>query len=126
MAKLTTHKHPLAEVFGFPTEDMSASAARHQNNRLCPFHNKVPNCTKDTAQYPLGVCSVFHDGEAVITCPVRFREKWLIADDAAEFFFARDATWTTLTEVRLEDVNGESVGNIDVVLCAYDRAGKVY
>jgi hypothetical protein len=119
-------KHPLAEVFGFPTTDMSPNANRHRTKRLCPFNNKVPNCTKDKAQNPLGVCSVFHGGEVVITCPVRFRQSWLIADDAADFFFPADAKWTTLTEVRLKDADGGSAGNIDIVLCAYDKSGKVY
>jgi hypothetical protein len=50
----------------------------------------------------------------------------MIADDAADFFFPPNATWTTLTEVRLKDSEGGSAGNIDVVLCAYDNAGRVY
>lgn len=118
-------KHPLAEVFGYPAADQSDEAKRHRAKRLCPFNNKIPNCTKDKAQDPLGVCSVVHEGEPVITCPIRFRQSWRIADDAAEFFFAPDAKWTALTEVRLKDAEGGSAGNIDVVLCAYDRAGKV-
>ena len=64
--------------------------------------------------------------EVVITCPIRFRQEWIIADDAAEFFFQPNATWTALTEVRLKDAGGGSAGNIDIVLCAYDQAGKVY
>jgi hypothetical protein len=48
-------KHPLAEIFGFPATDMSASANRHRTKRLCPFNNIVPNCTEDKAQDPLGV-----------------------------------------------------------------------
>jgi len=104
---------------------MSAAATRHRTKRLCPFNNKVPNCTKDKAQDPLGVCSVFNDNEVAITCPIRFRQNWIIADDAADFFFPASATWTTLTEVRLKDAEGGSAGNIDVVLCAYDKAGKV-
>jgi len=87
MAPKTQLKHPLAEVFGFPAGDTSTSANRHRTKRLCPFNNKVPNCTKDKAQNPLGVCSIFHEGEAVITCPIRFRQEWIIADDAADFFF---------------------------------------
>lgn len=118
--------HPLAEVFGFPVTDMSQSANRHRTKRLCPFNNKVPNCTKDKAQDPLGVCGILHETDIAITCPIRFRQGWLTADDAAEFFFAPDAKWTTLTEVRLKDADGGSAGNIDMVLCAYDRAGKVY
>lgn len=105
---------------------MSVAAKRYRAKRLCPFNNKVPNCTKDKAQDPLGVCSIFHGSEAVITCPIRFRQDWMIADDAADFFFSPDATWTTLTEVRLKDANNNSTKNIDIVLCAYDKAGKVY
>ena len=119
-------KHPLAEVFGYPPADQSNEAKRHRIKRLCPFNNKIPNCTKDKAQNPLGVCSVVHQGKPVITCPIRFRQSWRIADDAAEFFFPPEAKWTTLTEVRLKDAEGGSAGNIDVVLCSYDRAGKVY
>jgi len=119
-------QHPLAEVFGHRTTDMSAKAHRFRKNRLCPFNNKVPSCTKDKAKDPLGVCSVMHGDRPVITCPVRFRENWLIADDAADFFFGEDATWTSLTEVRLTDYYGKSAGNIDVVLVAYDEMGRVY
>ena len=117
--------HPLAEVFGHLVSDQSASANRYRTRRLCPFNNRVPNCTKDKAKNPLGVCSVLHDGAPVITCPVRFREDWLIADDAASFFFPEDATWSSLTEVRLNDANGKSAGNIDVVLVSYDDEGRV-
>ncbi len=81
---------------------------------------------KDKANNPLGVCSLLHGQIPVITCPVRFRENWLIADDAADFFFGSDAMWTSLTEVRLIDYYEKSAGNIDVVLVAYDSEGKVY
>ncbi|MGH8557976.1 MAG: NotI family restriction endonuclease [Methylococcales bacterium] len=60
-----------------------------------------------------------------ITCPIRFRQDWLIAEDAAKFFFPRNTSWTSLTEVRLRDGNGQSAGNIDVVLVAYDANGKI-
>ncbi len=119
-------KHPLAEVFGFPPAANDLAAARHRANRLCPFNNKVPNCTKDKAQDPLGVCSVLHGEQIAITCPVRFRQDWLIADHAADFFFPSGTNWTALTEVRLKDADGGSAGNIDVVLCAYDEQGHVY
>jgi hypothetical protein len=118
--------HPLAEVFGHITTDFSDRAQRFRKNRLCPFNNKVPSCTKDKAKDPLGVCSVYHGNSTVITCPVRFREDWLIADDAASFFFPAGTSWTSLTEVRLLDGGGKSAGNIDVVLVAYDAEGKVF
>jgi hypothetical protein len=118
-------KHPLAEVFGFPTDNFSREATRYRAKKLCPFNNKVPNCTKDKANDPLGVCSVFADEHIAITCPIRFREHWIIADDAADFFFPPAAKWTSLTEVRLKDKYGKSAGNIDLVLVSYDDYGKV-
>jgi hypothetical protein len=118
-------KQPLAEVFGFPIHDFSDEAKRYRVKNLCPFNNKVPNCTKDKAKDPLGVCSVFEGSDIAITCPVRFRQNWIIADDAADFFFPPQARWTTLVEVRLNDKNGKSAGNIDIVLVSYDRGGKV-
>ncbi len=121
-----SHTHPLAEVFGFPTSDMSLQAKRHRSKRLCPFNNKIPNCTKDKAQDPLGVCSVYEEDGIAITCPIRFRQEWRIADDAADFFFGSTAQWTTLSEVRLKDAEGKSAGNIDIVLCAYDKDDTVY
>ncbi|CAN5441678.1 NotI family restriction endonuclease [soil metagenome] len=119
------NNQPMAEVFGFPIDNTSPTAVRYRTNQLCPFNNKVPNCTKDKAESPLGVCSVFNGSDVVVTCPVRFRQDWLIIDDAAAFFFASDVKWTTLTEVRLNDANGKSAGNIDVLLVAYDENGKV-
>lgn len=85
----------------------------------------MPNCTKDKAKNPLGVCSIFHRGEPVITCPVRFRQDWLIAENAANYFFGGITNWTSLTEVRLKDANGKSAGNIDIVLVAYNDQGEI-
>jgi hypothetical protein len=118
-------KQPLAEVFGFPIDNLSKNAVRQREQRLCPFNNKVPNCTKDEANNPLGVCSVFEGAAVAITCPIRFRENWLIAQDAAEFFFPPKTKWTSLVEVRLNDRHGNSAGNIDIVLVAYNEKGKV-
>jgi hypothetical protein len=118
--------HPLAEVFGFPTSNLSPAAERCRKLRLCPYNNRVPNCTKDKANDPLGVCSIFEGEEDIaIVCPIRFRQDWLIAEDAAAFFFDSGANWTSLTEVRLRDRLGESAGNIDIVLVAYDNHGRV-
>ena len=122
----TTHPgQPLAEVFGHPVTDQTDAADRCRSHRLCPFNNRVPNCTKDKAKDPLGVCSIYSEGEPVITCPIRFRQDWIVADDAAAFFFGERAKWSSLTEVRLDDANGKSAGNIDVVLVAYDDSGRV-
>ena len=122
---MTHTGQPLAEVFGHLTTDQTNRAERYRSRRLCQFNNKVPNCTKDKAKNPLGVCSIYHDNEPVITCPIRFRQDWIIADDAASFFFDKRTRWSSLTEVRLNDSNGKSAGNIDIVLVAYDNNGKV-
>jgi len=122
---MNTPKHPLAEVFGFTTTDPSAKAQRYRSQRQCPFNNRVPNCTKGHPKNPLGVCSLLHQNKPVITCPVRFREEWLITDDAASFFFEEGVRWSSLTEVQLKDAYGKSAGTIDVVLIAYDQHGKM-
>lgn len=121
--------NPLAEVFGFPTDNLNINAERYRKNRLCPFHNKVPSCTKNSATNPLGVCSIFHNSSPVITCPIRFTENWLFAEEAARFFFdekvVSNGRWTALREVRLEDKDGKTAGNIDYVLVSYDAKGNV-
>ena len=122
---LKKKSQPLAEVFGHLPVDLSPRADRFRNRRLCPFNNKVPNCTKDKAKDPLGVCSINYRWKPVITCPVRFREDWLITEGAADFFFPQNTSWSSLTEVKLRDYYGKSAGNIDVVLVAYDHQGKV-
>ena len=124
-------KQPLVEVFGFPVQDLSEQAERYRRLKLCPFNNIVPNCTKDKANDPLGVCSINQDEstdeqtDIVITCPIRFRQDWLIAEQAASFFFGNATAWTSLSEVRLKDKAGQSAGNIDLVLVAYDDRGRV-
>ena len=122
---MSNRTHPLGEVFGFPTNNFSAEADRHRAKKLCPFNNKVPNCTKDKANDPLGTCSISEGDGLAITCPIRFREDWIIADHGAEFFFPKNSKWTSLTEVRLRDKNDKSAGNIDLVLVSYDDKGKV-
>ena len=124
--RMQKENQPLAEVFGHLPTDFSPKAIRYRRNKLCPFNNQIPNCTKDKAKDPLGVCSIYNRERAVITCPIRFRENWIVADDAADFFFPEGAAWTSLTEVRLADFDGKSAGSIDVVLVAYDRDGIVY
>lgn len=126
MTKDNRMSQPLAEVFGFPIDNHSLEAERYRKNKLCPFNNKVPNCTKDKALDPLGVCSIYEENNTpTITCPVRFRESWIIAEDAAAFFFTPDTLWTSLTEIRLKDGNGQSAGNIDIVLVSYDNQGRL-
>lgn len=118
-------RQPIAEVFGFPPESDTEEAQRYRRSRLCPYNNKVPNCTKDSITDPLGVCTIFHGDDLAIICPVRLRQEWIIAEQAAEFFFPTGTRWTTLVEVRLKDKTGKSLGNIDVVLIAYDDKGTV-
>jgi hypothetical protein len=117
--------HPLAEVFGFPTTNLSTTAERFRKNKLCPYNNKVPSCTKDKAKDPLGVCSIYDGDQLAITCPIRFRQDWLIVEEAASFLFSEDTTWTSLQEIRLNDARGETAGNIDFVLVAYDDEGQI-
>lgn len=116
---------PLAEVFGFPINNQSERAKRYLENKLCPYNNVVSNCTKNSIEFPLGVCSIYHKQSPVIICPVRFREDWKIISDAASFVFDKNETWTHVGEIRLKDKSGKSAGNIDYVLVSYDNKGRV-
>lgn len=119
------NSQPLAEVFGFPIDNQSERATRYRENKLCPFNNIVSNCTKNSIEFPLGVCSLNHKNKPVIICPIRFRGDWQIISDAAEFIFEGKAAWTHVGEVRLKDKFGKSAGNIDYVLVSYDDKGRV-
>ena len=122
----TLPKQPLSEVFGYPIDNQTPQAERYRCLRLCPFNNKVPNCTKSRVENPIGVCSVYDANQAAtITCPIRFREDWYIAEHAASFFFPKDTNFTSLTEVGLNDKYGKIAGNIDLVLVSYDDAGRL-
>lgn len=116
---------PLGEVFGFPIDNQSDRANRYRDNKLCPYNNIVSNCTKNSIEFPLGVCSLNHKGKQVIICPIRFREDWLIISDAANFIFDGKTSWTHVGEVRLKDKHDKSAGNIDYVLVSYDEKGRV-
>lgn len=124
MAKEAAPKNPLAEVFGFPTSNKTDLAKHYQSSRLCPFNNVVANCTKVSVVDPLGVCSLFDsDNNPTIVCPVRFKEDWLIVEQAAKFFFPDNAKWVAYPGASLKDEHGESVGNVYLKLVAYDDNG---
>ena len=125
MSTVKNFNQPLAEVFGFPIDNQSERSIRYRENKLCPFNNIVSNCTKNSIEFPLGVCSLNHKDKPVIICPIRFREDWKIVSDAASFIFDEKTTWTHIGEVRLKDKFGKSAGNIDYVLVAYDDKGRV-
>jgi hypothetical protein len=124
-------KNPLAEVFGYKIDDMSADAKQHRKEKLCPFNNGVVRCTKVSRPNPLGVCSVYEEGleTPTICCPVRFREgvkdKWLGLNEAADFFFPSGTRWMPLGEVKLHNKSGVSAGNIDMVLVALGANDQV-
>jgi hypothetical protein len=119
------NKQPLSEVFGFPIENQAARAVRYREDKLCPFNNIVSNCTKNSIDSPLGVCSLYHENHSIIICPIRFREDWKIMSDAASFIFDEKTTWTHVGEVKLQDKFGKSAGNIDYVLVSYDDKGRI-
>ncbi|MDR2692344.1 MAG: hypothetical protein LBB73_08685 [Dysgonamonadaceae bacterium] len=122
----TTNKHqPLSEIFGFPIHNQSERAMRYLKNKLCPFNNIVSNCTKNSIELPLGVCSLNYKNKPVIVCPVRFREDWKIMSEAAAFIFDETAIWTHLGEIKMKDKFGKPAGNIDYVLVSYDDKGRI-
>ncbi|MDR2085615.1 MAG: hypothetical protein LBP72_00390, partial [Dysgonamonadaceae bacterium] len=106
-------------------QNQSDRAMRYLKNKLCPFNNIVSNCTKNSIELPLGVCSLNHKDKAVIICPIRFREDWKIMSETAAFIFNETTHWTHLGEIKLKDKTGKSAGNIDYVLVSYDDKGRI-
>jgi len=49
----------------------------------------------------------------------------VIIENAAEFAFGSDASWTSLSEIKFVDKNGQSAGNIDFVLVRYNAKGEL-
>ena len=118
-------RNPLAEVFGYPVDNLSPEAVRHRTGNLCPFHNSSGiNCTKNSTSSPLGVCSIWEGSRLAVTCPIRFRQDYVIVSDAAEFFFP-GKRYRAVSEVRLDDVNGKSAGNIDIVIAEINDKNEV-
>src|SRR4030042_168103 len=64
--KVSSYKHPLAEVFGYLTTDQTPQAIRHRSHRLCPFNNKVPNCTNGKSAGNIDVVLVAYDENSTI------------------------------------------------------------
>jgi hypothetical protein len=119
-------KNPLAEVFGFPVDNMLPDAVNHRQGKLCPYHNSSGmKCTKNSASDPLGVCAIFDGQRPVVTCPVRMRQDFTIIADAIDFFFPGVSNYQPVTEVRLKDKNGKSAGNIDIVIAAQNDEGDI-
>ncbi|MDP1851486.1 MAG: NotI family restriction endonuclease [Candidatus Planktophila sp.] len=115
---------PLGEVFGLMAEDTSPKAKLERESNNCPFSSNL--CTKDKANDPLGVCSVRDVNQnLVITCPVRFKEDMIIAEEVSEFFFPGNDNWALIPEVRLDDIHGKSAGNIDLVIALLDEDRKI-
>lgn len=116
---------PLAEVFGNPIDNQDKDACRNRKIHFCPYNNRVPNCTKDRANDPLGVCSIFEEGKPTVICPIRFREKWLIIENAANIFFDENTTWTTVTDVKMYDKFHTYIDTLEFVLVSFDNRGTI-
>ncbi|WP_068468773.1 NotI family restriction endonuclease [Candidatus Protochlamydia phocaeensis] len=116
---------PLAEIFGYPAESTSPEAQRCRKMRLCPFNNRIPNCTKDRAKKPLGVCSIYEKGRKTVVCPIRLRQNWRVIEGAADAFFDPGTLWTSITDVKLFDKYYNLVGIIDFILVAYNQRGDI-
>jgi len=115
----------LTEVFGHNAKNLSEEASTCRKHRLCPYHNKIPNCNNDKAKNPLGVCSIFENGKPIIVCQVRLRQNWRVITDIVQEFFPEDTTWTTVADVKLYDKFNRVIDTIDFVIVAYGKKGNV-
>lgn len=118
------HSH-LAEVFGYPTDNLSPEAEKHRVEGVCPFNDEHFGCLKNQENPPLGNCSMQTPKGPTITCPTRFMQGGLVKEDAARFFGFPSGTWEVAPEVKLTDAAGHGVGNIDMVLVMRGADGEV-
>ena len=106
-----------AEIFGHPIGDNSVQAHYTRQRHWCPFVDKVCNKKSRLIDYPFGVCSVEHRGEAKSICPCRFEERGsfegvsLVLEDIALHYFGDLNNVIPFSEVKLPNV-----GTIDYVL----------
>ena len=118
-------RRPLAEVFGFPATDMSTSAMVDRTNAFARSTIKFRTAqrTKLKIRWAYAACFMMMKlsslAQSVFANMADCRRR-------CGFLFSGRCDLATLTEVRLKDADGGSAGNIDIVLCAYDKAGKVY
>jgi len=112
---------PLCEVFGYPVSNFSQDANHARTNKICPYKPGMAACTKDKANDPLGVCSMWDGATPVILCPVRFLESGTIFQAVNEFLLPGVQNPRMVYEVRLVDAAGQNIGRIDGVLVGQEN-----
>jgi len=107
----------LAEVFGYPVTNSSTQAKSAREQHWCPFTES--RCSKQSRliNYPFGVCSVWHGGQACAICPRRFEERGSlrgtpkVLEELARHYFGDITNVVAFSEVGLPNI-----GTIDHVL----------
>jgi hypothetical protein len=111
-----------AEIFGYPTDNVSEEAQQTREQHWCPFVNQICNKKSRLIDYPFGVCSVEHRGEINSICPRRFEERGTIKrvsrvlEDIALHYFGDFNNTIPFSEIKLPNV-----GTIDYVLVRHKR-----
>lgn len=121
-----------AEVFGLPTTNTLSQSISQRNAGLCPYLNgpcqKSTYIDREGIRRPMGVCSMFHNGDQVaITCPHRLKEQGVMIEAAASFCFpdASISDVIAIPEMPLKTSQGRKVGNLDYVLALKGKDDKV-
>ena len=124
---MPNYNQPMAEVFGYPIDNVTQDAVDARTNKLCPFKGAGVPCTKDRINAPLGVCSAYHPVGGIqpaITCPSRFLEGGVMFRTVAEHYFGTGLTpgndWFAVREQTLVNDAFESAGDIDWVVVRLD------
>lgn len=106
-----------AEIFGYPIGSRSEQAQKDRARYWCPFLNRRCSKTSRLIDFPFGVCSIEHNGQVKIVCPLRFEEQGKIEgiskvlENIALHYFGDLSNIIVFSEVRLPNV-----GSIDYVL----------
>jgi len=100
-----------AEVFGFLTSDSSPEALAARARYWCPFVDERCNKQSRLIAYPMGVCSVEYNGEAIAVCPRRFLQQKRVFENIADRYFGTRNDLILFSEVGLP-----TIGTFDYVM----------
>ena len=109
-----------AEIFGYHIGNITAEAKESRREHWCPFMESVCDRISHSIAYPLGVCTISHEGMLYAICPHRFAGKGsiegvpLVLENIALHHFGELTDLVTFLDVKLPNY-----GTIDFVIARH-------
>lgn len=109
-----------AEIFGYHIGNITTEAKESRRKHWCPFMESVCDRISHSIAYPLGVCTILHDGLFYAACPHRFEGNGaidgipLVLENIALHHFGELTDLVVFSDVKLP-----SYGIIDFVVARH-------